>query len=196
MVYNRGTLKENLDMIFAGSETCKRTSGRLEDGGHENGPADPNTTVQTSPHRMALNFLKNRETILQNLNADTARLQNSSDAPNEYELAGPQLHCGSPPHKTENEIKSGKGISAMGSKSRTDYHIPQTGPSKRETEPGSSSNKSLSGKPEISRKDGRSEASYEYCVKVIRRLECEEHIEANFRVKFLTWFCLRATPHL
>ncbi|CAA7409358.1 unnamed protein product [Spirodela intermedia] len=37
------------------------------------------------------------------------------------------------------------------------------------------------------------EGSYEYCVKVIRWLECDGHIESSFRVKFLTWFSLRAT---
>ncbi|XP_047310634.1 VIN3-like protein 2 [Impatiens glandulifera] len=34
----------------------------------------------------------------------------------------------------------------------------------------------------------------EQCVKVMRRLECEGHIDANFRRKFLTWYSLRATP--
>lgn len=37
------------------------------------------------------------------------------------------------------------------------------------------------------------EGSYEYCVKVIRWLECDGHMESSFRVKFLTWFSLRAT---
>ena len=32
-----------------------------------------------------------------------------------------------------------------------------------------------------------------FCVKVIWWLECEGHIEANFRMKFLTWLSLRAT---
>ncbi|XP_044472087.1 VIN3-like protein 2 isoform X2 [Mangifera indica] len=34
---------------------------------------------------------------------------------------------------------------------------------------------------------------FEHCVKVIRWLECEGHIERNFRQKFLTWYSLRAT---
>eukprot|EP00268_Persea_americana_P004108 TRINITY_DN11298_c1_g1_i2.p1 TRINITY_DN11298_c1_g1~~TRINITY_DN11298_c1_g1_i2.p1 ORF type:complete len:615 (-),score=105.18 TRINITY_DN11298_c1_g1_i2:155-1999(-) len=37
------------------------------------------------------------------------------------------------------------------------------------------------------------EREYEYCVKVIRWLECEGHMEKEFRVKFLTWFSLKAT---
>lgn len=34
---------------------------------------------------------------------------------------------------------------------------------------------------------------YEYCVKVIRWLECRGYIEREFRMKFLTWFSLRST---
>ncbi|KAK1300013.1 Protein VERNALIZATION INSENSITIVE 3 [Acorus calamus] len=37
------------------------------------------------------------------------------------------------------------------------------------------------------------ESKYEYCVKVIRWLECEGFMEKEFRVKFLTWFSLKAT---
>ncbi|KAD3068105.1 hypothetical protein R6Q59_017938 [Mikania micrantha] len=33
-----------------------------------------------------------------------------------------------------------------------------------------------------------------YYVKVIRWLECKEHIDTDFRQKFLTWYSLRATP--
>ncbi|KAK4760185.1 hypothetical protein SAY87_023316 [Trapa incisa] len=43
--------------------------------------------------------------------------------------------------------------------------------------------------------DGQSpDRDFEFYVKVIRRLECEGHIEKNFRQKFLTWYSLRATP--
>ncbi|XP_059638089.1 VIN3-like protein 1 [Cornus florida] len=35
--------------------------------------------------------------------------------------------------------------------------------------------------------------SFEYCVKIIRQLECENHITTEFRLKFLTWFSLRST---
>lgn len=35
--------------------------------------------------------------------------------------------------------------------------------------------------------------NYEYCVKVIRWLECLGHIEKDFRMKFLTWFSFRST---
>ncbi|KAI4376816.1 hypothetical protein MLD38_014532 [Melastoma candidum] len=38
-----------------------------------------------------------------------------------------------------------------------------------------------------------SDRDFEYYVKAIRWLECEGHIEKNFRQKFLTWYSLRAT---
>uniref|UniRef100_A0A0A9EPP8 Fibronectin type-III domain-containing protein n=1 Tax=Arundo donax TaxID=35708 RepID=A0A0A9EPP8_ARUDO len=34
---------------------------------------------------------------------------------------------------------------------------------------------------------------YEHCIKVIRQLECNGHIENDFRKKFLTWYSLRST---
>lgn len=40
---------------------------------------------------------------------------------------------------------------------------------------------------------GQLDENYEYCVKVIRWLECTGHIEKDFRMKFLTWFSLRST---
>ncbi|KAJ4959159.1 hypothetical protein NE237_026270 [Protea cynaroides] len=40
---------------------------------------------------------------------------------------------------------------------------------------------------------GQFDESFEYCVKIIRWLECGGHIEHEFRMKFLTWFSLRST---
>ncbi|MCL7022269.1 hypothetical protein MKW94_022271 [Papaver nudicaule] len=37
------------------------------------------------------------------------------------------------------------------------------------------------------------ESNYEYCTRVIRWLEREGHMKKEFRVKFLTWFSLKAT---
>lgn len=37
------------------------------------------------------------------------------------------------------------------------------------------------------------DGNYEYCVKIIRWLECGGHIKQEFRMKFLTWFSLRST---
>lgn len=36
-------------------------------------------------------------------------------------------------------------------------------------------------------------SNYEYCVKVIKSLERDGHLSIDFRVKFLTWFSLKAT---
>ncbi|KAF0888889.1 hypothetical protein E2562_019396 [Oryza meyeriana var. granulata] len=47
----------------------------------------------------------------------------------------------------------------------------------------------------FSRRLGQLDDNYEYCVKVIRWLECSGHIEKDFRMKFLTWFSLRSTEH-
>ncbi|KAK4476499.1 hypothetical protein RD792_015653 [Penstemon davidsonii] len=35
--------------------------------------------------------------------------------------------------------------------------------------------------------------NFEYCVRIIRWLECEGHIKKDFRLKLLTWFSLRST---
>ncbi|XP_038699886.1 VIN3-like protein 2 isoform X2 [Tripterygium wilfordii] len=59
---------------------------------------------------------------------------------------------------------------------------------------GSTSKKSVERKDEECRANGLPDSDFEYYVKVIRWLECEGHIEKNFREKFLTWYSLRATP--
>lgn len=80
------------------------------------------------------------------------------------------------------------------SKGKSGVEIYENGSTKADWEPGSSSEKRGAGKTEgINVKDRSLEGAYEYCVKVIRWLECQGHVETNFRVKFLTWFSLRAT---
>lgn len=39
---------------------------------------------------------------------------------------------------------------------------------------------------------GSLDENFEYCVKIIRWLECEGHVNQEFRLKFLTWFSLRS----
>ncbi|XP_010249838.1 PREDICTED: VIN3-like protein 1 [Nelumbo nucifera] len=46
---------------------------------------------------------------------------------------------------------------------------------------------------QFSSRSNHFDGSYEYCVKIIRWLECGGHIEHEFRMKFLTWFSLRST---
>ncbi|KAK8644903.1 hypothetical protein V6N13_118764 [Hibiscus sabdariffa] len=45
----------------------------------------------------------------------------------------------------------------------------------------------------ITNDSGSLDENFEYCVKVIRSLECEGHINQDFRLKLLTWFSLRST---
>ncbi|KAF5725984.1 hypothetical protein HS088_TW23G00721 [Tripterygium wilfordii] len=40
---------------------------------------------------------------------------------------------------------------------------------------------------------GSLDENFEYCVKIIRWLECQGHINQEFRLKLLTWFSLRST---
>uniref|UniRef100_A0ACD6AG09 Uncharacterized protein n=1 Tax=Avena sativa TaxID=4498 RepID=A0ACD6AG09_AVESA len=147
---------------------CKRTPGRTEDGGHKDGPSEPNTSAQVSSLLKSSNLARPKQQIL---------LENvpGSLAP----IAG-------------NGIESGNMIFVTSSKSNDD-HVPESAPLKPETEPGSTSGKNPSGKPvDIEQTDAD---AYLLCVKVIRWLECKGYVEANFRVKFLTWLSLRATRH-
>ncbi|XP_043807851.1 VIN3-like protein 1 isoform X2 [Manihot esculenta] len=45
----------------------------------------------------------------------------------------------------------------------------------------------------VSNGAGCLDENFESCVKIIRWLECEGHINQEFRLKFLTWFSLRST---
>ncbi|KAK1551282.1 hypothetical protein Q3G72_033250 [Acer saccharum] len=52
----------------------------------------------------------------------------------------------------------------------------------------------INGSPfHISNNSGCLDENFEYCVKIIRWLECEGHINQDFRLKLLTWFSLRST---
>ncbi|KAL3615577.1 hypothetical protein CASFOL_041238 [Castilleja foliolosa] len=45
----------------------------------------------------------------------------------------------------------------------------------------------------LTNESGSLDENFEYCVKIIRWMECEGHIEKDFRLKLLTWFSLRST---
>ncbi|PIA52279.1 hypothetical protein AQUCO_01000270v1 [Aquilegia coerulea] len=47
--------------------------------------------------------------------------------------------------------------------------------------------------PSSTAKKHSAESNYEYCVRVIRWLECEGYMEKDLRVKFLTWFSLKSS---
>ncbi|XP_022729818.1 VIN3-like protein 1 isoform X1 [Durio zibethinus] len=52
----------------------------------------------------------------------------------------------------------------------------------------------INGSPfRISNDSGSLDKNFETCVKIIRLLECEGHINQEFRLKLLTWFSLRST---
>nr|CAB3448883.1 unnamed protein product [Digitaria exilis] len=152
---------------------------------------EPNPCVQTVLLRESSNSVEHSQRTV------VPRSQDKSNAPdgNELVIIAPR-YTGSVPPTAPRGIENGKENGGRSFKPKPCDKIVQNGSSKPEREPGNSSNKRTSGKlDDIGHKDGCSEASYEYCVKVVRWLECEGYIETNFRVKFLTWFSLRATPH-
>lgn len=52
----------------------------------------------------------------------------------------------------------------------------------------------INGSPsKIGKVSGSLDENFEYCVKIIRWLECEGYIKQEFRLKLLTWFSLRST---
>jgi hypothetical protein len=113
---------------------------------------------------------------------------------NESVIVPPRFSASMPP-TAPRVMENGKEIGGRSFSTKPGDNVPQNGSSKPEREPGNSSNKRSGKFEDNGRKDGCPEASYEYCVKVVRWLECEGYIETNFRVKFLTWYSLRATPH-
>ncbi|KAM7275758.1 hypothetical protein ACFE04_017624 [Oxalis oulophora] len=51
----------------------------------------------------------------------------------------------------------------------------------------------IEGSPFRTNRSGCLDENFEYCVKIIRWLECEGHLNHDFRLKLLTWFSLRST---
>lgn len=90
-------------------------------------------------------------------------------------------------------LKDGAGRIGRSKSSAKDQ---ENGSGKREGPQDGSTSKKRSGERQDEGRltNGFSERDFEYYVKVIRWLECEGHIEKNFRQKFLTWYSLRATP--
>ncbi|XP_073141900.1 VIN3-like protein 2 [Henckelia pumila] len=94
------------------------------------------------------------------------------------------------PSKLEN-VKDGTGRNNRLKTSSKNVEIKST----RDEEPqAGSSSKKRSGQSGDEDGTGVGDKDFEYCVKVIRWLECDGHIETTFRQKFLTWYSLRATP--
>jgi len=161
--------KEETPMDSEKEETPMNSGSGLDE--------DPNPTV----HEVQNDFTNSTE---QNQTSDVPKSDNESNTPvgNKTVLANLPV--------TPSRLEANKPNPSCNSL--------ENGPSKPDKEPGSSSKKRSSGGKfeKAFAKDGSSsiEGEYEYCVKVLRWLECEGHIETSFRVKFLTWFSLRATP--
>jgi len=151
---------------------------------------EPNPIGQTALPRESSNSVEHNQRNV------PPRSQDTSNAPvgNESMTVAPR-YSGSVLPAAPRSTENGKENGGRSFKGQPGDNIVPNGSSKPEREPGNSSNKRTGKLNDISRKDGCPEASYEYCVKVVRWLECEGYIEANFRMKFLSWFSLRATPH-
>nr|XP_051198837.1 uncharacterized protein LOC127312339 [Lolium perenne] len=156
--------------VIASAPGClsgKSTPGRIEDGGHKDGPSEPSTSDQVTSLPKSLNLVPHKQVIL------------LEKAP------------GSLAPRKGNGIELGDSIIGTSSRSSNDDHVPHPGPLKPRIEPWSPSSSNPSGKPDdIEQTD---ENAYLLCVKVIRQLECEGHVDVHFRLKFLTWLSLQAT---
>ncbi|XP_020079808.1 VIN3-like protein 3 isoform X2 [Ananas comosus] len=133
------------------------------------------------------------ETGVQKDSTNSVEHKSENDAPNGNDLMiVPRGHFDPTLPATPHRLENGKEACGRSPKSNPGSDLLENGLTKPEKEPGSSSKKRKC--EEMCNKDGSFEGAYEYCVKVVRWLECEGHIETSFRVKFLTWFSLRASP--
>ncbi|AQK68596.1 hypothetical protein Zm00014a_012888 [Zea mays] len=149
---------------------------------------EPNACVQTVLLRDSNPLEHNQRTVVPRSH-DTSNIL----AGHELVIVGPR-YSGSVPPTAPRSVENSKDNGGRASKPKPCDIVVQNGSSKPEREPGNSSNKRATDKmDDFGHKDSFSEVSYEYCVRVVRWLECEGYIETNFRMKFLTWFSLRAT---
>ncbi|XP_031265800.1 VIN3-like protein 2 [Pistacia vera] len=87
-------------------------------------------------------------------------------------------------------LKDGQGRNARSKSSNKDL---ENGIGKGDEPRDNSTSKKRSAERRDEECTANGASDFEHCVKVIRCLECEGHIERNFRQKFLTWYSLRAT---
>ncbi|CAM0946853.1 unnamed protein product [Alopecurus aequalis] len=151
---------------------------------------EPNSAVQTALLRESSNSIEQIPRTEVPLSQDAS----NATAVDELVTAPPRFSASVPP-TAPRVMENGKEVGGRSfNNPKPGDNMPQNGSSKPEREPGNSSNKRSGKFEDNGHKDGCPQASYEYCVKVIRWLECEGYIETNFRVKFLTWYSLHATP--
>ncbi|KAL5974013.1 hypothetical protein ACLOJK_030675 [Asimina triloba] len=164
--------------------------------------SEPNSTIQAGSQRDSTNSTDNHASAIpqseakhlsENQLLDEPSIDNESNAPaaNEMEVV-PYGQSESVLPVTPCKVDIGKDGSVRSGRPKSGE--PDGRPMKPE-EPlsGSSSKKRSAGRCEELCDQDSLERDYEYCVKVIRWLECEGYVQKNFRVKFLTWFSLQAT---
>lgn len=171
--------------------------------------SEPNSTIQTESQRDSTNSTnenqasdipkpeKNNQSgtpLLEEISTDN---ETNTPAGNGNEMEIVPFQCAESIPPTPCKLEVAKDGSGWGGRTKSGSgEPPEKWPAKpEEPQAGSSSKKRSIGRCEDAcNGDGSSERNYEYCVKVIRWLECEGHIQKSFRVKFLTWFSLYATP--
>lgn len=138
--------------------------------------------------------------VISLLDEEQHTLEKSSSQNNEKaEMSndhGPQAGLECVPYQARPHIETNNAKEGGGRKKRCkndDKGIIDISQRDEEPQAGSSSKK-RSGERGEEGCLGIGDKDFEYYVKVVRWLECEGHIDAAFRQKFLTWYSLRASP--
>ncbi|CAL9045215.1 unnamed protein product [Musa banksii] len=177
---------------YAGTISGAEVMEADETPGHSGSALDEelNPTIQMESHKDSTNSVENNQAT------DIPKSENESNAPTADEMViVPFGHPDQTLPVTHRGLDTSQEGPGRGSKLKLGINLLESGRTNSGREPASLSKKRGREKiMEMCAKEGSLEGSYEYCVKVVRWLECEGHIETNFRVKFLTWFSLRATP--
>lgn len=104
-------------------------------------------------------------------------------------LSCPNPKTNTPDDQVNEEISMGDGERVLFAGATQ----PTTPPCKLENKPGWVTNVPGHSGSSSKKGIGNSDRDFKFYVKLIRWLECEGHIEKNFRQKFLTWYSLQAT---
>ncbi|KAK9097868.1 hypothetical protein Syun_024913 [Stephania yunnanensis] len=139
---------------------------------------------------------ENSPTLIEKLNSDNGQSNSSTRLETQMVPFARCVNAALPitPDKPEAAAPDGPGKNRR-MESSDEEQENGSGKHEKEVQAGSSSKRRLVAPwREDCTKDRSLDGDYEYCVKTIRRLECDGYIEQNFRVKFLTWYSLRATP--
>ncbi|VAI43896.1 unnamed protein product [Triticum turgidum subsp. durum] len=185
----KGLAPGGAGLVDQNNRSPKTNSGGQSDRSSEGVDSNNNATVQAALLRESSNSME------QNQRSEVPISQDASNATAGVELALVPRFVGSMPPTAPRVMETGKETGGRSFNTKPSDNIFQNGSSKPDREPGNSSNKRSGKFEDAGHKDGCPEATYEYCVRVVRWLETEGYIETNFRVKFLTWYSLRATPH-